>query len=301
MVQRILLVPLWSLVLQLSLSQENLYQGCGTDPSRIFCIGSKKNAPSIKSGGCIDNKNCNLVIRIEKMSNNDYKWEWAFKSSKNGTMSALAIGKESIRITNKGSDIEAPDNKPFYGFKQDQGVQLMVTTCKSMKGACSNEQRIISESDHNLIKFGKTSDPKPYGDVNGTRFIGTSGKSKKVLSLNLSNSTNGNNEKDINLNLDTDRLVFTYKLWYYDGSKWNLVEKSRNMEPVVIFVPKVSLLWLWIILGAIGLLILLIVVVYCCCFKRNETHKRTRKGKKHKDHRHEDHKIQHKKQHHDKH
>lgn len=44
-----------------------LYYGCGK--SNFVCIGTKDNVTSINQGGCIKDKNCQVILRIEKVIN----------------------------------------------------------------------------------------------------------------------------------------------------------------------------------------------------------------------------------------
>lgn len=60
------------LLLNCVISQQ-LYEGCGQPD--YYCLGSRENIPSINAGGCIKNKNCQVIVKIQKKYNGTSKPE----------------------------------------------------------------------------------------------------------------------------------------------------------------------------------------------------------------------------------
>lgn len=276
-----------------------LYRGCN-DAHTTFCIGSKDNQTAVRTGGCIESKDCNIIIRIEKKSGNSYDWEWVFKSVGSSTMSLLVITNEAMKTRKdavpmpKSIPSNLPDHVPHFRF-WNNSAQLQVITCAYRTvnhPRCYRILQVYEGDSHNFVKFANYE--QVYIDASGdvakgannenVTFVRVTGTSGKIISVNMKNLQNEGDphlkiNKTVALNLENDMLSFSFSLWKIDKVNNELVyllqEDISGIEPVRIIKPKNDL-WLWIVVAVIGVILVIAFIIVCCCYCRRKK-KRTRR------------------------
>lgn len=253
-----------------------LYDGCGDQD--VACVGSRDNVPSIHTGGCIERKDCQVFVKVEK-KDVLFSWQLAFGNSRKidvpDARLMLAVTKEKVSLQNG----EMPLNIPYYYYIK---VPILVPIYSPVVLVC----RPTRKNDPNCMKGEQKVNPKHFIDFvplnthnfPDSKLTYTTSKSKSGETLMVNESFTENDSAynvTFTVNLITDNLTISLFHWDYETNSDVMTPSNSvtNMDPQLLFARKAGrskkkLIWLWIPLAIVGLVIIIIIVILIC-YRRN--------------------------------
>lgn len=279
--------------LSLAQSQE-LYNKCGQE--NVVCVGARNNLSSFNSGGCIKEKNCQVVLIIEQISSNAritqevrFEWELAIEYDESAAnvhhfnSLFLAVYDKKVSLTPNRDSSYMQSNIPFWHFmtkesKSENLVTPKIYKCEPAK-ELDCERTVLNDAQiHNYVTFGLLGDRK-FSDTQ-LNYIGSSGKSRQVLRVEYDDDV-------YKYDLINDKLTIALFHWFTDESRPYETNFGGNFEPMHLFKNGAigdgdtteeqgrdsqdnggkKMTWLWIVVGVVGILVLVLIVgIICCCF-----------------------------------
>lgn len=272
-----------------SVRGHELYSNCGE--ANTICMGARKNVASFNTDGCIETENCQAFLKVTKNTETEpalFNWELAIQYNENVNSAHhfntlyLAINKERIILTKTE---RMPNNIPYWYML----TRATKTHFKPYIRLCTGpDPNICSKTSKtmlnikNISKYVKFSPltRKSYTDSN-LQYLSSVGNSLQLLTVRLE-------EEEFSYDLLNEQLTISLFHWYSNETGPYEKNFGGNFDPIHLFKKKGgkddgtrdgaetdsqkgSLLWLWILLGAIGLaLILIILCVICCCIKKKK-------------------------------
>lgn len=257
-----------------------MYSGCG---GRDFvCFGSRNSETAVQTGGCIEEANCDIFLRVRRDGSN-FKWLLAFKFTGSDDRIILAVtrNKTSLRAGDK-----MPSNIPYFqenwnwASDKSQNSMVAVELCAdshSQYPDCKSDLEEFENIPKEFIKFRTFHSSKE----NGIEYIQSTFESQEALYIREeTKKTKRFVLYELNLVRDKLTISLIHRKTSQGSKETILINKVDDIDPFQWFDQKgTNLLWLWILLAVIGVVIIL-VILYFVFRRRKPPHPKHREPAK---------------------